>query len=366
MKGLIVNRILFRIGLNKFLNVDNQFEIRSAMKRLLLAFFATAFLYSCTDYDEVNIYSSRHYDTDNQLYEAFTEQTGIRVNLIEGTSDELIERIRNEGVNSPADIVITVDAGRLWRAKEAGVLQPYNSETLDEVISPEMRDSDGYWVGLSERVRAIIYSKERVDPAELKGYWELGDSEWEGRICVRSSNNIYNQSLMASMIETHGEQETEEWAQRLVSNFARTPQGGDTDQIKAVAAGLCDVALANNYYLARLVQSSDSSDREVADQVGIYFPPSEYGGAHVNISGAGIAANSPNRENAVRFLEFLTTREAQELYALANNEFPIREDMEIPGVLGEFGEYESDAVNVTSYGVNNPLAIRLMDRVGWR
>ncbi|MCC5913172.1 MAG: Fe(3+) ABC transporter substrate-binding protein, partial [Balneolaceae bacterium] len=319
-----------------------------------------------TPQDQVNIYSSRHYDTDTELYDKFTEMTGVRVNLIEGTSDELIERIRNEGINSPADIVITVDAGRLWRAKDAEVLQPHNSERLNEVIPAEMRDDEGYWVGLSERVRGIIYRKDRVDPADLKGYWELGDTEWEGRLCVRSSNNIYNQSLVASMIESRGEVEAEEWAQRLVNNFARTPQGGDTDQIRAVAAGLCDVALANHYYLARLIQSSGSADREVAEAVGIYFPTSEYGGAHVNISGAGIAANSPNHENAVRFLEYLATSEAQEIFALANNEFPILRELEIPGVLGDFGDYESDAMNVTSYGENNPLAIRLMDRVGWR
>ncbi|MCH8550062.1 MAG: Fe(3+) ABC transporter substrate-binding protein [Balneolaceae bacterium] len=336
------------------------------MKRLLLFSLLAAILYSCTPQDQVNIYSSRHYDTDTELYDKFTEMTGVRVNLIEGTSDELIERIRNEGINSPADIVITVDAGRLWRAKDAEVLQPHNSERLNEVIPAEMRDDEGYWVGLSERVRGIIYRKDRVDPADLKGYWELGDTEWEGRLCVRSSNNIYNQSLVASMIESRGEVEAEEWAQRLVNNFARTPQGGDTDQIRAVAAGLCDVALANHYYLARLIQSSGSADREVAEAVGIYFPTSEYGGAHVNISGAGIAANSPNHENAVRFLEYLATSEAQEIFALANNEFPILRELEIPGVLGDFGDYESDAMNVTSYGENNPLAIRLMDRVGWR
>lgn len=336
------------------------------MNRLLLFSLLAAILYSCTPQDQVNIYSSRHYDTDTELYDRFTEMTGIRVNLIEGTSDELIERIRNEGINSPADIVITVDAGRLWRAKDAEVLQPHNSERLNEVIPAELRDDEGYWVGLSERVRGIIYRKDRVNPEELKGYWELGDPEWEGRLCIRSSNNIYNQSLVASMIESRGENEAEEWAQRLVNNFARTPQGGDTDQIRAVAAGLCDVALANHYYLARLIQSSGSADREVAEAVGIYFPPSEYGGAHVNISGAGIAANSPNHENAVRFLEYLATSEAQEIFALANNEFPILRELEIPGVLGDFGDYESDAMNVTSYGENNPLAIRLMDRVGWR
>lgn len=336
------------------------------MKKSLLLIAAALFFISCSDQNELNIYSSRHYDTDLELYDKFTEETGIELNLIEGSSDELIERMRNEGVNSPADVVITVDAGRLWRAKEADVLQPINSEYLNEVIPAQFRDVDDMWVGLSERVRGIIYRKENVNPDDLNGYLELADEEWEGRLCVRSSNNIYNQSLVASLIESHGEERVEEWAEGLVNNFARDPQGGDTDQIKAVAAGLCDVAIANHYYLARLMQSDDPQDQEVANEVGIHFPSAEDGGAHVNISGAGIAANSPNRENAIRFIEFLATEEAQQLYSIGNNEFPILENMELPGVLGEFGSYESDAVNVTSYGENNPLAIRLMDRVGWR
>jgi iron(III) transport system substrate-binding protein len=336
------------------------------LKKLFFIGLTTLFLTNCSGQDEINIYSSRHYDTDIELYDNFTEQTGVTVNLIEGTSDELIERIRNEGVNSPADIVITVDAGRLWRAKEAGVLQPHGSDVLNSRIPEEMRDEDGYWVGLSERVRGIIYNRETVNPEDLQGYWELANPEWEGRVCIRSSNNIYNQSLVASLIESRGVEATEEWARGLVNNFARDPQGGDTDQIRAVAAGLCDVAVANHYYLARLMQSEDPEDQEVAGNVDIYFPSAEYGGAHVNISGAGIAVNSPNKENAVRFLEYLATEEAQNLYAIANNEFPILDSVELPGVLGDFGEYESDAINVTYYGENNPEAIRLMDRAGWR
>ena len=336
------------------------------MKRLIILIASLAFFYSCSESDEVNIYSSRHYDTDLELYDQFTEETGIEINLIEGSSDELIERMRNEGINSPADVVITVDAGRLWRAKEADVLQPIESDYLEEVIPEQLRDVDDMWVGLSKRVRGIIYNKENVDPAELEGYMDLADEQWSGRLCVRSSNNIYNQSLVASLIESYGEDRVEEWANGLVSNFARDPQGGDTDQIKAVAAGICDVAIANHYYLARLMQSGEEQDQEVAQKVDIYFPSAEFGGAHVNISGAGIAANSPNKENAIRFIEYLATEEAQQLYSIGNNEFPILQDMEVPGVLGEFGSFDSDAVNVTSYGENNPLAIRLMDRAGWR
>lgn len=334
--------------------------------KILLVVTGLIFLISCSDEEVVNIYSSRHYDTDLQLYENFTEETGIEVNLIEGSSDELIERINNEGINSPADVVITVDAGRLWRAKEAGVLQSFESDYLNEAIDEEMRDPEGYWVGLSKRVRGIVYNKEAVDTTELEGYWELADDNWNGRICIRSSNNIYNQSLVASLIETYGEEETEAWATDFVNNFARSPQGGDTDQIKAVAAGLCDVAIVNHYYLARLMNSDSEEDQEVASQVGMYFPPEEYGGTHVNISGAGVAANSPNEENAIRFIEYLATEEAQEYYAIANNEFPVLTTMDLPDVLDHFGNFDTDGVNVAMYGINNPTAIRVMDRAGWR
>lgn len=320
----------------------------------------------CSQSEHVNVYSSRHYDTDLELYDRFTEETGIEVNLIEGGSDELIERIKNEGLNSPADIVVTVDAGRLWRAKEAGVLQPLSSNILEDRIPAEFREPEGYWFGLSQRIRGIVYNRDRVSTNDLQGYLELANEEWNGRVCVRSSNNIYNQSLVASMIETYGEQRTEEWANGLVSNFARDPQGGDTDQILAVAGGQCDVALANHYYLARLIESDSEADREAASRVAIYFPPSEYGGTHVNVSGAGLAANAPNRENAVRFLEYLTKPEAQDLYVGGNYEYSAIEGVEPSGVLEEFGSFESDAVNVSYYGINNPDALRLMDRAGWR
>ncbi|MFO7846798.1 MAG: Fe(3+) ABC transporter substrate-binding protein [Balneolaceae bacterium] len=336
------------------------------VKYLVLWLAIAGFAISCSSADEVNVYSARHYDTDLELYDRFMEETGIEVNLIEGGSDELIERINSEGVNSPADVLITVDAGRLWRAKEAGVLQQHRSDELNRVVPEQLRDLDDMWVGLSKRVRGIIYHKDRVEPDELEGYWDLTDEKWEGRICIRSSNNIYNQSLVASLIETHGVEDTEEWAAGLVANFARDPQGGDTDQIRAVAAGECDIAVANHYYLARLMNSDDSEDQDVANAVDIHFPGEEDGGTHVNISGAGVAANSPNREHAVAFLEYLATEEAQELYAVANNEFPIVDGMMLPEVLQSFGTFESDAVNVTSYGENNPEAIRLMDRAGWR
>ncbi|HZA65594.1 MAG TPA: Fe(3+) ABC transporter substrate-binding protein [Geminicoccaceae bacterium] len=316
--------------------------------------------------EEVNLYSSRHYDTDVALYESFTEETGIEVNLIEGSEDELIERIKAEGRNSPADVLITVDAGRLWRADQAGILQPVSSAVLEERIPANLRHPEGKWFGLSKRLRGVVYAKDRVDPAEITAYEDLADPAWEGRVCIRSSTNVYNQSLVGSMIETLGVEETEGWAKGLVANMARPPQGGDTDQIKAVAAGECDIAVVNHYYLARLIKSDSEEDRAVAEQVGIVFPNQDGRGAHANVSGAGVVAAAPNRDNAVKFLEYLTTPEAQEYFAQGNNEFPVVAEVKADPVLEAWGEIKTDAVNAAKYGENNPEAVMLMDRAGWK
>jgi iron(III) transport system substrate-binding protein len=315
---------------------------------------------------EVNLYSSRHYDTDVALYEAFTEQTGIAVNLIEGDADQLIERIKAEGRNSPADVLITVDAGRLWRAEQAGLLQPVSSPVLERAIPAALRHPEGKWFGLSQRLRGIVYAKERVDPSELTSYEDLADPKWRGRICIRSSTNVYNQSLVASMIEADGIEATEAWARGLVDNLARPPQGGDTDQIQAVAAGECDVAVVNHYYLVRLMESDAAEDRAVADQVGIVFPNQDGRGAHANVSGAGVVATAPNKENAVKFLEYLTTPEAQTYFAQGNYEFPVVDGVKLDPVLEQWGEIRTDAINAAKLGENNPEAVRLMDRVGWK
>lgn len=314
------------------------------------------------------MYSARHYDTDQALYKEFTEKTGIEVNLIEGGSDELIERVKSEGINSPADILITVDAGRLWRAEEADILQPIESEVLNERVPEEFRHPENLWVGLSKRVRGIVVNPEAVEDYEELTYEDMADNRFEGRVCVRSSNNIYNQSLVASMVETMGAEATQEWANGLVENFARSPQGGDRDQIRAVAAGVCDVAIANHYYLAVMITGEDKADQEAASKVKFVFPnQGEDGrGAHINISGAGILKNSPNKENAIKFLEYLTTPQAQKYFIGGNNEYPINDETEIADVLKEFGEFKSDAVNVSALGRNNPEAIRIMDRAGWK
>jgi iron(III) transport system substrate-binding protein len=316
--------------------------------------------------EEVNLYSSRHYDTDVALYERFTEETGIEVNLIEGSEDELIERIKAEAQNSPADVLITVDAGRLWRADQAGILQPVSSAVLEERIPENLRHPEGKWFGLSQRLRGVVYAKDRVDPSEITAYEDLADPKWQGRICIRSSGNVYNQSLVGSMIETLGVEQTEAWAKGLVDNLAREPQGGDTDQIKAVAAGECDVAVVNHYYLVRLIKSDSEDDRAVAEKVDIVFPNQDGRGAHANISGAGVVATAPNRDNAIKFLEYLTTPEAQDYFAQGNNEFPVVAGIKADPVLEAWGEIKTDDVNAAKLGENNPEAVKLMDRVGWK
>jgi iron(III) transport system substrate-binding protein len=315
---------------------------------------------------EVNLYSSRHYDTDVALYDAFTEQTGIAVNLIEGDADQLIERIKAEGRNSPADVLITVDAGRLWRADEAGLLQPVSSPVLEEAIPAELRHPEGRWFGLSQRLRGIVYAKDRVDPSEVTSYEDLADPKWQGRICIRSSTNVYNQSLVASMIDANGVEATEAWAQGLADNLARPPQGGDTDQIEAVAAGECDLAVVNHYYFVRLLESDSEDERAVADKVDIVFPNQDGRGAHANVSGAGVVATAPNKENAVKFLEYLTTSEAQAYFAEGNYEFPVVAGVKLDPVLEQWGEIKTDAINAAKLGENNPEAVKLMDRVGWK
>ena len=331
---------------------------------LALALCLVAF--AAAQEDVVNVYSARHYDTDEQLFAAFTQETGIEVNLIEAGADELIERIRSEGENSPADVIVTVDAGRLWRAEQAGILAPVESDVLADAVPESLRHPEGYWYGLAQRIRGIVYNRETVDPSEISSYEDLADDAWEGRVCIRSSSNIYNQSLVASMIDAHGVEATEAWASDLVDNFARDPQGGDTDQIRAVAAGECDVAVVNHYYLARLMASTDPADQAVAEQVGWIFPNQDGRGAHANISGAGVVANAPHPENAVRFLEFLTTPEAQRFFAEGNHEFPVVTGVPASPTAQSFGDFAIDAANVSVYGENNPEAVRLMDRVGWR
>ena len=314
---------------------------------------------------EINLYSSRHYDTDKELYNNFTAETGIKINLIEGKDDELIERIKSEGANSPADVLIAVDVARLWRAQNEGILQPISSSVLESAIPENLRSPDGYWFGISKRARVIVYNTNKVKPSELSTYEALAKPKWKGRICVRSSGNVYNQSLVASEIEGKGVEETEKWLKGFVANFAREPKGNDTAQIKAVAAGECDVALVNHYYFARLRQSEDAKDREVVAKIGIFFPNQKEGGTHINISGGGVAANAPHKENSIKFLEYLVTPEAQEIFANKNNEYPVIVQMKPNPAVANFGEFKESNLPIAGYGEENAEAVKLMDRSGW-
>lgn len=315
--------------------------------------------------EEVNIYSARHYDTDLTLYDRFTEETGIRVNLIEGSSSELIERLANEGRNSPADLLITVDAGNLWRADQRGVFQPVASPILEERIPPHLRHPDGHWFALSKRARVVIYNKEVGLPEGLEDYEDLADPAYRGTICVRSSNNIYNQSLLASLVWHLGPEKAEEWAKGVVANFARRPQGNDTAQIEAVAAGACRLGIVNTYYVGRLLGSDDAETRTQAERIGILFPNQGGRGTHVNISGIGVTQYAPHRDNAIRFIEYMTSEFAQRIFAEGNNEYPTVIGQEATGPIASFGSFQEDELNATELGANQPEAVRIFDRAGW-
>ena len=316
--------------------------------------------------EELNIYSSRHYQTDERLYEGFTERTGITINRIEGKGDALIERLKSEGANSPADILITVDAGRLWRAEEAGLFRSVTSKVLETRIPARLRHPDGKWFGFSERARLIFYDKSRVSPGAIRNYEDLADPRWRGMVCIRSSSNVYNLSLLASLIAAHGPDKAEEWARGVVANFARPPQGGDTDQIRAVAAGECGIAVANSYYYVRLLKSAKEADRKAAEALGVVFPNQDNRGTHVNVSGAGVLKHAPHPEAAVRFLEYLTSEEAQRIFADGNNEYPVVPGIKANPTLQALGNFKRDPINVAILGRNQPLAQKIFDRVGWK
>lgn len=315
----------------------------------------------------LNLYSSRHYQTDEALYGNFTKLTGIRINRIDAGEDPLIERLKNEGASSPADVLITVDAGRLWRAEQAGLFQAIQSKALDARIPANFRTPNNQWFGFSARARVIVYNKKVVNPAEVQNYEDLADPRLKGKICTRSGSHVYNLSLMSALIEHWGESKAEEWARGVAFNFARSPKGGDTDQIKAVAAGECAIALSNTYYYVRLMKSDKPEDRKVIEQVGLVWPNQKTFGTHVNISGAGVLKSAPHRDAAVKFLEYLASDEAQRYFADGNNEWPV-----VPGVrlenreLESLGKFKMDNLNIGNLGRNQPLAQRIFDRVGFK
>jgi iron(III) transport system substrate-binding protein len=314
----------------------------------------------------VNLYSARKEKLIKPLLERFSQETGIEVNLVTGKADALLQRLRSEGRNTPADMLITTDAGRLHRAKAAGLTQAVESEMLQGLVPESFRDPDAHWYGLSLRARPILYVKGKVDPTRLSTYEALIDPEWKSKVCIRSSSNIYNQSLVASMIAANGADSTETWARRFVKQFARAPKGGDRDQIKAAAAGLCDIVIANTYYLAGMLTSKDRVQRDAAEKLGVFWPNQQGRGAHVNLSGVALTKAAGNRDNAIKLLEFLLNPDSQAWYAQTNGEYPVRDDVAPSELLKGWGEFKMDQLNLAKLGLLNPDAVRLMDRAGWK
>ncbi len=315
---------------------------------------------------EINLYSSRHYDTDEALYANFTKLTGIGINRIEAKADQLIERMKAEGANSPADVLISVDAGRIERANVENLLQPIQSELLSSRVPSHLRHSDGSWFGFSKRARVIVVSKERMDPKDAPSYEALTGESMKGKVLIRSSGNIYNQSLMGSIISAHGADGAAAWARGMVANFARSPKGGDRDQIKAVAAGEGDVGVVNSYYLCKMLNSSKEDQRKAADKVTLVFPNQADRGTHVNISGGGVARHAKNKSGAIKFLEYLASDQAQEFFAAGNMEYPVVKGVPLASPLDTFGEFSEDTLDAQKFASLNSQAVQIMDKAGWK
>lgn len=337
-----------------------------AFKRLLMVAFVLAGGAGVAQAEEVNVYSARKEELIKPLLEKFAKTTGIEVNLVTAEDDVLLERLKAEGKSSPADILIMADAGRLWRAEQAGLLQPAVSDKLAEDVPAKLRHDKGYWYGLTVRARVLAYAPERVKAGELSSYEGLADAHWKGRICSRSSSNVYNQSLTASMLSHNGAEKTDAWLKGMVANFARPPQGGDRDQIKDIAAGKCDVALVNTYYVGGMMQSKDPAERDAVAKVAIFWPNQKDRGAHINISGAGVTQSAKNKAEAVKLLEFMVTDESQQWYAEVNSEFPIRSEVPKSKILAGWGDFKADALPISVLGDLNAPAMIAMDKAGWK
>lgn len=316
--------------------------------------------------ESVNVYTHRHYEADAQLFEQFENETGISVNVVTAGADELIQRLSQEGELTSADILVTADAGRLEYAKELELLQPLDSSAIRSAVPSAYRDADGYWTGLTIRGRVIVYDGDRDDGSQLSTYEALTDPSFADSLLVRSSANIYNQSLLASLIAHHGVEQAEAWAAGMVGNMAREPQGNDRDQMKALVSGEGRYAIVNTYYVGLLQTSSDPYEREVGDRIRVFFPNQDGRGTHVNVSGAGITAHAPNRENAQKLLEYLVTAESQELFAMANFEYPVRDDVPLHPVVASWGEFKADDLNLSSLGTFNTEAVKIFDKTGWK
>ena len=335
--------------------------------QLILLF---AFFVNLVTADEVNVYTSRHYDSDDALYEEFTEETGIKVNIISGKGSALLQRLKAEGKNSPADIFFTVDAGNLWKVQKEGLFQSIQSEKVLTEVPENLRGPNDEWTAIAKRARVIFYNPENISDEQVENfnYEDLADQKWNKRIVIRSSNNMYNQSLVASLIENIGEEATEKWAKKLVGNFARKPQGNDRSQIIAVANGEADLAIANSYYIGIMLSGSAGQEQlEAAQKVKMIFPNQDNRGAHINISGAGILKNAPNKDNANSFIEFLISKRVQKYMIDKSYEYSVLNDVAPSSEIAGFGtNFKEDQTSVRSFGELNPDAVKLMDRSGWK
>lgn len=345
----------------------NLFSLASVIAAVVMLSGYSQFAFSQSKQaGEVNLYSARKEALIKPVVDSFSKQTGIRVNLITGKADALLQRIKSEGKNTHADVFITTDAGRLYRAKSAGVLQAIQSDVLNRAIPENLRDPEGFWYGLSMRARPIFYVKDAVAAKQLSTYEALADNGFKGRICIRSSNNIYNQSLVASMLAANGAEKTQQWANDFVTNFARKPKGGDRDQIKGAASGQCDIAIANTYYFGKMISGKKADQKKAAEAVAIFWPNQETRGTHMNVSGAAVTRYAKNPANAQQLIEFLAGKEAQRWYADVNFEYPVRTDVSASDLLKSWGKFKADTINLNQLGVNNAEAVKIMDRAGWK
>ncbi len=332
------------------------------IKKLLMLSIAS-FLYASS---EVNVYSHRHYEADKQLFQEFEQQTGIKVNVVNAKANELIKRLEKEGNKSPADLLITSDVGRLYLAKEKGLLKKVESKFLAEVIPAHLKDSEDYWFGLTKRARVIVYNKETVKPEELSTYEALGEKKWEKRVLIRQSSNIYNQSLLASFIAQFGENAAQDWATSIVANMARVPAGSDRDQMKAIVAGVGDVAIVNTYYVGMLLNSQKQNEVQVGQKIGVFFPNQEDRGTHINISGIALTKSSKNEANAIKLIEFLADIKAQKIFAEANYEYPVNKNVKPSKLLQSWGDFKEDKLPLSKLGQYNKEAVMIFNKVGWK
>lgn len=340
--------------------------MRSTRFIYVLILFVVASCAQTTTEDALTLYTHRHYDTDQQIFDDFEAETGIKINVVNASADELIQRLESEGEQSPADLLISVDAGRLVRAKEKDLLQPFASDMIENTVPDYLQDTDNAWVSITKRARIIVFDKDEVEADELSTYEALTDEKWNNELLIRSSGNIYNQSLLASIIANNGEEAARDWAEGIVENFARNPQGNDRDQVKAILAGEGNLAVVNTYYLGRLINSSDELERNAGNAVEVFFPNQQGRGAHINVSGIGIAKHSKKVALATQFIEYLLSKEVQEIFAGENYEYPVNPEAETSELLQSWGSFKEDPLPLQKLGELNQQAVILFDQAGWQ